>query len=296
MVSFIVPVYNAETTIDKCLKSIFELNKCSVDYEVIVVNDASEDGTANHVAKFERYNENLVYIENDENRGISVSRNVGAEVASGDYLIFIDSDDYIEETLLCDIEKYINEGVDLIKWNALITDENYNYIKNDLDIEDSYPSKVKFDVCSGSEAFNQLFGKDNLLSCVWCYAIKKSIFEKFPEGRYHEDYAKMMLMILKAKTVVSIGKFEYYYVMTGDSVMRNKSMKKLEKKMIDILFNFDNLIKEIEIMNIDKYTKENAEMYAMYSIVVVENDVYGSLKRIFHSELKKRKVRKIYCS
>lgn len=296
MVSFIVPVYNAETTIDKCLKSIFELNKCSVDYEVIVVNDASEDGTANHVAKFERYNENLVYIENDENRGISVSRNVGAEVASGDYLIFIDSDDYIEETLLCDIEKYINEGVDLIKWNALITDENYNYIKNDLDIEDSYPSKVKFDVCSGSEAFNQLFGKDNLLSCVWCYAIKKSIFEKFPEGRYHEDYAKMMLMILKAKTVVSIGKFEYYYVMTGDSVMRNKSMKKLEKKMIDILFNFDNLIKEIEIMNIDKYTKENAEMYAMYSIVVVENDLYGSLKRIFHSELKKRKVRKIYCS
>ena len=296
MVSFIVPVYNAETTIDKCLKSIFELNKCSVDYEVIVVNDASEDGTANHVAKFERYNENLVYIENDENRGISVSRNVGAEVASGDYLIFIDSDDYIEETLLCDIEKYINEGVDLIKWNALITDENYNYIKNDLDIEDSYPSKVKFDVCSGSEAFNQLFGKDNLLSCVWCYAIKKSIFEKFPEGRYHEDYAKMMLMILKAKTVVSIGKFEYYYVMTSDSVMRNKSMKKLEKKMIDILFNFDNLIKEIEIMNIDKYTKENAEMYAMYSIVVVENDLYGSLKRIFHSELKKRKVRKIYCS
>ena len=296
MVSFIVPVYNAETTIDKCLKSIFELNKCSVDYEVIVVNDASEDGTANHVAKFERYNENLVYIENDENRGISVSRNVGAEVASGDYLIFIDSDDYIEETLLCDIEKYINEGVDLIKWNALITDENYNYIKNDLDIEDSYPSKVKFDVCSGSEAFNQLFGKDNLLSCVWCYAIKKFIFEKFPEGRYHEDYAKMMLMILKAKTVVSIGKFEYYYVMTGDSVMRNKSMKKLEKKMIDILFNFDNLIKEIEIMNIDKYTKENAEMYAMYSIVVVENDLYGSLKRIFHSELKKRKVRKIYCS
>ena len=296
MVSFIVPVYNAETTIDKCLKSIFELNKCSVDYEVIVVNDASEDGTANHVAKFERYNENLVYIENDENRGISVSRNVGAEVASGDYLIFIDSDDYIEETLLCDIEKYINEGVDLIKWNALITDENYNYIKNDLDIEDSYPSKVKFDVCSGSEAFNQLFGKDNLLSCVWCYAIKKSIFEKFPEGRYHEDYAKMMLMILKAKTVVSIGKFEYYYVMTGDSVMRNKSMKKLEKKMIDILFNFDKLIKEIEIMNIDKYTKENAEMYAMYSIVVVENDLYGSLKRIFHSELKKRKVRKIYCS
>lgn len=296
MVSFIVPVYNAETTIDKCLKSIFELNKCSVDYEVIVVNDASEDGTANHVAKFERYNENLVYIENDENRGISVSRNVGAEVASGDYLIFIDSDDYIEETLLCDIEKYINEGVDLIKWNALITDENYNYIKNDLDIEDSYLSKVKFDVCSGSEAFNQLFGKDNLLSCVWCYAIKKSIFEKFPEGRYHEDYAKMMLMILKAKTVVSIGKFEYYYVMTGDSIMRNKSMKKLEKKMIDILFNFDNLIKEIEIMNIDKYTKENAEMYAMYSIVVVENDLYGSLKRIFHSELKKRKVRKIYCS
>ena len=54
--------------------------------------------------------------------------------ASGEYLIFVDSDDYIQSSLLCDIEKYVIQGVDLIKWNALITEENYNYLKNDLDL------------------------------------------------------------------------------------------------------------------------------------------------------------------
>ena len=212
--------------------------------------------------------------------------------ASGEYLIFVDSDDYIQSSLLCDIEKYVIQGVDLIKWNALITEENYNYLKNDLDLAGSYPELVKFDICNGSEAFNNLFGKDHLLSCVWCYAIKKKIFERFPEGRYHEDYAKMILMILKAKTAVSIGKYEYNYVLSNDSIMRNKSIEKMEKKMVDILFNFDNLIEKIDKLKLDQFTRENAYMYAMYSLVVVENDLCHSLKKLFHKELRKRKVYK----
>lgn len=291
MISFIVPAYNAEKTIDKCLNSIFELDKCSLDYEVIVINDASKDSTHEHIIKYSE-KDNFIYINSDKNQGISAARNKAVKSASGEYLIFVDSDDYIQSSLLCDIEEYVIQGVDLIKWNALITEENYNYLKNDLDLAGSYPELVKFDICNGSEAFNILFGKDNLLSCVWCYAIKKKIFERFPEGRYHEDYAKMILMILKAKTAVSIGKYEYNYVMSNDSIMRNKSIEKMEKKMIDILFNFDNLIEKIDKLKIDQFTRENAYMYAMYSLVVVENDLCHSLKKIFHKELRKRKVYK----
>ena len=291
MISFIVPAYNAEKTIDKCLNSIFELDKCSLDYEVIVINDASKDSTHEHIIKYSE-KDNFIYINSDKNQGISAARNKAVKNASGEYLIFVDSDDYIQSSLLCDIEEYVIQGVDLIKWNALITEENYNYLKNDLDLAGLYPELVKFDICNGSEAFNNLFGKDNLLSCVWCYAIKKKIFERFPEGRYHEDYAKMILMILKAKTAVSIGKYEYNYVMSNNSIMRNKSIEKMEKKMVDILFNFDNLIEKIDKLKIDQFTRENAYMYAMYSLVVVENDLCHSLKKIFHKELRKRKVYK----
>lgn len=291
MISFIVPAYNAEKTIDKCLKSIFELDKSKLEYEVIVVNDASEDSTEEHILKYDNY-KNLVYINSDKNQGISVARNKAVKRAKGKYLIFVDSDDYVQSSLLCDIEDYILQDVDLIKWNALVTEENYNYIKNDLDCVCSYDDLVKFDVCDGSEAFNKLFGKDCLLSCVWCYAIKKEIFEEFPEGRYHEDYAKMILMILKAKSVVSIGKYEYNYVLSDNSVMRNNSVEKMKKKMIDMLFNFDNLIEKINGLNIDQYTRENAQMYVMYSLVVVENDLNKWLRKIFYKELRKRKIYK----
>ena len=160
MISFIVPAYNAEKTIDKCLNSIFELDKCSLDYEVIVINDASKDSTHEHVIKYSE-KDNFIYINNDKNQGISAVRNKAVKSASGEYLVFVDSDDYIQSSLLCDIEEYVIQGVDLIKWNALITEENYNYLKNDLDLAGSYPELVKFDICNGSEAFNNLFGKDN---------------------------------------------------------------------------------------------------------------------------------------
>ena len=74
--------------------------------------------------------------------------------------------------------------------------------------------------------------------------------------------------------------------------MRNKSIEKMEKKMVDILFNFDNLIEKIDKLKLDQFTRENAYMYAMYSLVVVENDLCHSLKKIFHKELRKRKVYK----
>ncbi|MBF0987568.1 MAG: glycosyltransferase [Clostridiales bacterium] len=65
MISFIVPAYNAEKTIDKCLNSIFELDKCSLDYEVIVINDASKDSTHEHIIKYSE-KDNFIYINSDK--------------------------------------------------------------------------------------------------------------------------------------------------------------------------------------------------------------------------------------
>src|SRR5699024_9225652 len=110
---------------------------------------------------------------------------------------------YIAESLLKDIETYIKQDIELIKWNPIFVDENKNEISKNVNIA--------FEKVTGEQGFNLLFGKDNLIDCLWNYAIKKEIMLKFPKGKYHEDFAIMPLVILKAKTMVAIGKYEYYY-------------------------------------------------------------------------------------
>ena len=125
----------------------------------------------------------------------------------------------------------------------------------------STPKSAYFDIVTGEEGFNLLFGKDNLIDCLWNYAIKKEIILEFPKGTYHEDFATMPLVILNAKTMVSLNKFEYYYVQTENSIMRSNDKQINKKKLQDKLIHFDNLIKQANNMNISKKTKENLKIY-----------------------------------
>ena len=97
-ISIIVPVYNAENYLEKCLQSVF--NQDFDDYEVVIVNDGSTDGSVKVIQKFIRkYNEKIVLIEK-ENGGLSLARNIGIQKATGEYVTFLDSDDYISTDYL----------------------------------------------------------------------------------------------------------------------------------------------------------------------------------------------------
>ena len=108
-----------------------------------------------------------------ENTGVADTRNYGVNKALGEYIIFVDSDDYISENLLANIEPYINQGIELIKWNPIFVDENKKEIRKD--------NMVFFKKVTGEQGFNLLFGKDKLLDCLWNYAIKKEIMLEFPK-------------------------------------------------------------------------------------------------------------------
>ena len=94
--SIIVPVYNVENYVDKCIKSI--LNQTYKNYEVIIINDGSTDNSLNIINKYK--NNKKIKIITQKNKGLSNARNNGMKMATGDYLLFIDSDDYIEDKLL----------------------------------------------------------------------------------------------------------------------------------------------------------------------------------------------------
>ena len=282
MISFIIPTYNAENTIQNTINSILKQSETSLEYEIIVVDDGSTDNTKNLIQELES-NEKIKYYSK-ENSGVADTRNYGVQKSNGEYIIFVDSDDYVSQNLLKDIEPYIKQNIDLIKWNPLFVDENKEIL--------STPKSAYFDIVTGEEGFNLLFGKDNLIDCLWNYAIKKEIMLEFPKGTYHEDFATMPLVILNAKTMVSLNKFEYYYVQTENSIMRSNDKQINKKKLQDKLIHFDNLIKQANNMNISKKTKENLKIYATNSMIVVVKDLEKEEKEFYIKELKKRKISK----
>lgn len=281
MISFIIPSYNSANTIKRAIESILNQN-VNIRYEIIVVDDGSSDNTE-EVLKVYENNEKVKFYKKS-NSGVADTRNYGVSKAAGDYIIFVDSDDYISENLLNDIEPYLLQNIELIKWNPIFVDENKNEILK--------PASVAFEKVTGEQGFNILFGRDNLIDCLWNYAIKKELIMEFPTGTYHEDFATMPLIILKAKSFVSIDKREYYYVQSNNSIMRNKDYDKTRRKLNDKLNHFDNLIKKSNEMSIQKQTKENFAIYATNSMLAVVKDLDEKEKKYYTSELKRRKISK----
>lgn len=282
MISFVIPAYNAGKTIEKAINSIIEQEKSSIEYEIVVVDDGSGDDLSEVMKKYEE-NEKIKYFYK-ENTGVSDTRNYGVNQAIGEYIIFVDSDDYINKTLLKDIEPYIKQEIDIIKWNPIFVDENNGKINK--------AKAVSFKKVTGEEGFNLLFGKDNLIDCLWNYAIKKEIILEFPEGMYHEDFATMPLIILNAKTMVSLDKYEYFYVQSENSIMRNQNEEITRKKLQDKLIHYDTLIRKVNKMPVKKYTQENMAIFATNSLLAVLSDLTDDNKIWFEKELKTRKIAK----
>lgn len=171
MISFIIPVYNNAKTIEKTINSILNQETNNLDYEIIVVNDGSTDNL-DEIMKNYLDNKKIKYLKKEKNTGLSDTRNYGVRNSNGDYIIFVDSDDYISKSLLKEIEPYINKKVELIKWSPVYVDEYGKELEK--------TNLIGFENATGEQGFNILFGKDNLIECVWNYAIHKKLVPTFP--------------------------------------------------------------------------------------------------------------------
>ena len=127
-VSFILPIYNVEKYLSECAESI--LAQTYRDFEILLVDDGSPDNCPALCDEWAKKDSRIKALHKP-NGGLSDARNYGLEHAQGDYVVFVDSDDYISKTLLKDIEPYINQNIDLIKWKPIFVEENGN-IKTNL--------------------------------------------------------------------------------------------------------------------------------------------------------------------
>lgn len=257
--SFIVPVYNGEKYIDRCLKSL--LNQTYNNFEIIIINDGSTDNSEKILNEYQKKHLQIKVFHQD-NKGLSVSRNIGIKKATGDYILFVDVDDYISNETLAFLESKITKSVDLIKFDWTSNQKELN-----LELGETK-------ILSGSEALINLIIAKKVFEMAVLYVYKKSFIIKnniyFKEKSYHEDFGLLPITILKAKEVIVTKKVLYYYDQDViGSIMNNSDYAKTKKKAFDVLDFYQEI--KIELPNIKNVNKLAVHLLKSYNASAVLN-------------------------
>ena len=287
-ISFIVPVYNTGLYIKKCLDSIIN-QTFKEEIEIILIDDGSTDNSDELIKEYIEKNnsKDIIKYYTKENEGIAKTRNFGIDKANGEYIFFVDSDDYIGKETIKMLKPYIDNDIDIIKFKLQRIDKNNNILEK--------VDGPVFEETSGEEAFNMLYSEDVLLDSPCVYVIKRNMFTQnnFKFNRtYHEDFGLIPLIILKAKSFVSIPDYLYYYVQGDNSITRNNDYEKTIKKFEDALFHYDNAIEKINKMNLNRKSKENAKIFYTNAVILKLYEIKDEDKNKFIKEIEKRKMYK----
>lgn len=243
-ISVIVAVYNTEKYLDRCIESL--LNQTYKNIELVIVEDCSTDSSRKLLKKY-KGNKNIKVFYNRENRGLSYSRNYGLKKATGDFIGYIDSDDYVEpdyyEKLMSSIK---DNKSDIAICDIKLVDEQTNKIQrckcyaNDFDVYSVVNNGFAASAC------NKLFKRKNI--------------EKYPfaEGKVNEDIAVVIPTVIQAKKI-SYADTCYFYVQRGGSIQNSK----FSDKRFDI---FDGVKTTLERI-------KNEQDYEFYKNAIVYNQL-----------------------
>lgn len=240
-ISIIIPVYNTEQFLGKCLESVAFLAK--LGHEIIIVNDGSSDSSPliaeTFVKKFPE-----VKLINQENGGLSRARNSGLNVATGEHIWFLDSDDYIsEKETLSVFEKLKNDEPDLIVFGRVEEHSKFHTFTPHNIQSTSYTSGIDY--------FINSVNTGELRTQVWDKIIRRSVVEKhdirFAEGLLYEDMLFCLEVCLNSNTVATVRAFPYHYNLCNVRSIGNL----YRKKDLDTLKSVD---KAFALLDTGRYT------------------------------------------
>ena len=253
-VSVIVPIYNVEKYLEKCINSL--LSQTLEDIQIILVNDGSKDNSGNIAKEYEKNNKDRVIYLEKENGGLSDARNYGLKYATGDFIAFLDSDDYIEKNAY---EEMYNKAIE----------ENADYVECDFIWE--FPNKIRVDKQYPYK------NKKEMLSFVrvvaWNKLIKRQLIIdtnlEFPTGLRYEDIE------FTYKLIPFLNKFAYVDNPFIHYVQREGSIANVQNERTAEIFTvLDNVIEFYKKNNIyEEYRNELEYNYARYLLC-------SSLKRM----------------
>lgn len=260
LISVIIPVYNVEKYLKICLESV--VNQTYKNLEIIIVNDGSTDNSLNIMNKYK--SDKRVKIYSKENGGLSSARNYGIDNSHGEFISFIDSDDYISNDFIEKLYKQIKCDNSDISMCRYIREENkftHTYAAKKLNSEDAL-EKI-------------LYQDDQTLYSVaaWNKLYRKEIFDdiRYPYGKYNEDMFIICEVMKKVKQISICDFVGYYYRINANSITQEKfSSKRLDVvEACDHIINAINGKKNLEDAAVNLKFRRCFEMYA--KIIKAEN-------------------------
>ena len=224
LISVIVPVYRVEEYLERCVKSI--LSQTYKNLEVILVDDGSPDQCP-AICDACAEKDARVKVIHQENKGLSGARNAGLDAASGEYLAFVDSDDYVSPHFIEELYQLLQDT------GCAIGQCRFSYVKGDGLVEEGDSA---FCIYRGESLMEQLYGPEEKATCfvvAWNKLYRAELFKetgiRYPEGRIHEDEATTYRLFHEAKKLAFLDRALYgYYTENGGSITSVFSAKRLQ--------------------------------------------------------------------
>lgn len=235
-ISIIIPVFNAEKYIRETVASI--VNQTYSNLEIILVNDGSTDSSYEVCEQIKATDSRIILI-NKENGGVSSARNAGLEVASGEYITFVDADDLLEADMYETLHnEAVYEDADIVSCAARV-------IQNGLTIREEYGTNKKY-VMKKDEALMNFFKQRIINIGIWCKLFRKHVITGliFENGKsMNEDKYFIFEALMKARTVVIVDIIKYNYIKRESSITSGGFTKKwldnvyFSEKMLSVIKN-----------------------------------------------------------
>lgn len=233
LLSIIVPVYNVENTLDKCIKSIVYQTYNNI--EIILVDDGSTDSSRKICKKWTENDGRIKLTPPKMNEGLAEARNIGIRYSNGTYLAFVDSDDFLEPNayeLMVNIMEQDNSDIVICNF--------WNYREDGKIREKAYNM---LDYCTSNVLIQTVM--ERLPTTAWCKILKREIMQPvtggkaiwFPKGRRYEDTVVSFKQILAAQKISVVSKPLYYYVQSNSTI----TAKPKSSDYLDIIKNMDEL-------------------------------------------------------
>ena len=245
-ISVIIPVYNVEKYLKRCLDSV--INQTYKNLEIILVDDGSTDNSGKICDEYAEKDKRIIVIHK-ENGGLSDARNKGLDICTGDYIGFIDSDDWVTKNYFeILLEKITCDCSDISCCSYLRTKK---YIENFYSNEEKYVKEYY-----GYDILKIFLEKDLVSACVKLF--KKEIFEdlRFPIGKINEDIATIFIAFSKAIKIVYVNQQLYFYYKNTESITKSK----FTSKNLDLVKAYE------EVVILSKKYPENIQRLADFRL------------------------------
>lgn len=292
--SILIPVYNCEKYLERCIDSV--INQTYEDFELILINDGSTDRSADICRKFEIIDDRIIVLE-QANQGPGAARNNGIKKAQGDFIVFVDADDYIENSCLEDLQRYLQKNdVDILFKGFKFENQRTGEILNEISLQEGMYYKPEFRHIIKVLIDNDLFGY------TWCKVIKTKLFRKYPiefntQYSLHEDLLLICQLCEKVDTI-GISDTTSYHYMKGEETLCTKFRSDMVENMEFVNKQVFDFYKNIKIDNIEEMIVQRAVFSVFlilknFAIQDGSTDAIHSYKKLLNGktveEIRKRK-------